>query len=293
VAEVVNATDEQVKQLEAIAREHQEAAHAAQAQRRELMEAKREEIDALRREMREARRAGDNERVRELQGQIREIIGKRPHGLMRQTHEKIKAILTEEQRPAFEAMVAELRSGDRHPRRGGERPGRRGGEVNIYDFIKRVADAVDPTDEQRQQLQKIAADHIRALKAAEADRDIARQEHREELESLHRQLREARKARDAEQIKALGETMRGLLGAPMRDVVKSTHDKIKAILTDEQKPKFEAVVKEARTQAGKRLRERGDRFRGRRARAKRPDRLPPPPLPPAPPEPPPPPPVEP
>lgn len=284
---MVNATEEQVKQLEAIASEHKEAAQAAQAQRREVMEAKREEIDALRQQMRAARRSGNDERIRELQSQIHEIIGTPPGELMRQTHDKITAILTEQQRPAFEAMVAELRPGDRQPRRGGERPGRGGEEVNIYDFIKRVADAVEPTDEQRQQLEKIAADHIRALKAAEADRDIARQEHREELASLHRQLREARKAGDEEQIKALGETMRDLMGAPIRDVVKSTYDKIEAILTDEQKPKFEAVVKEARSQDGKRLRERGNRLRGRRAGARRPDRLPPPPVPPAPPEPPP------
>jgi Spy/CpxP family protein refolding chaperone len=118
--------------------------------------------------------------------------------------------------------------------------------------MERVIAAVEPTDEQRQQLRAIAADHIRAMKAAEADRTIALQSHREQIEALRRQLREAHKEGNTEQAKTLRTQLDDLTGTPTTDVLKATHEKIAGILTAEQKVKFDALVEEMRTDLGRR-----------------------------------------
>ena len=260
VIETVGATPEQAKQLEAIAEEHRKGAEAARAGREETMREHAAELQTLREQAGEAQRAGDSEKANQVHEQMRALMGGATMDLMRQTRDKIAAILTQEQRVKFEEMTRQMRQ-----RWGAEAGGPGGGQmgdVNIYRFMERVIQEVQATEDQRKQFRQIAAGHIEAVKAAEAKAVVAREENRQELEDLHRQAREARRANKPEEVKAIEEKIRAIMGAPMQDVFKATRDKIAATLTDEQKPKFEALVKQWQDRAGQRLRQAGPGPRG-------------------------------
>jgi len=268
VAEAVNATPEQIEQLQAIAAEHKTAAQAARTARHEQLKANEEQLRTLREQMREARQAGEEQKVTELRQQMRELMGSPPGDLMRQTHAKITGILTAEQKTAFEEFLAKDRPGVRERAgRPGPPRGPQGQEPNIYRFVDRVIEAVDATEEQRGQLRAIAADHIRAMKAAEADRAIALQSNREQIEALRRQVREAHREGNTEQARTLRKQLDDLTGTPMADVLKATQEKIAGILTAEQKVKFDALVQDAR--GGRGPRSAGDRPGYRAGKAER------------------------
>lgn len=252
VAEAVKATPEQIEQLKVIAAEHNAAAQTTRSARQEQTEANEEQLRALREQMREARQAGDDQKVSELHGQIRALMGSPRGDLMRETRAKITAILTEEQKTAFEEFLAKDRKGLRErAARPGLAWGPRGQGPNIYRFIERVIETVEATDEQKTQLQTIAGEHVRAMKAAEADREIALQTHRDEIETLRLQMRDAHRAGNTEQYEALRTQLEELTGAPIADVLKATQTKIAAVLTEEQKVKFDALIEEMQANVGK------------------------------------------
>ncbi len=266
VAQAVNATEEQVTKLEAIAAEHRQAAEDARAQRKQAMEANREELHALREQMREAREARDRQRAREIRDQMRGIAGQDREELMRQTHDKIAAVLTPEQLPAFQELVAEhkqRRQAKGGKGRFGDRPGKDGGKFRIHRFMRRLSEAISPSEEQQQQLQTIASEHVEAMKAAQASLATARQENREELQALRGQIKEARQAGDKETARALHEQMRTIVGTPGKEVIDSTLAKIAALLTEEQKPEFDALVAEMSEKEGKRHRDHWGRGKGK------------------------------
>ncbi|MBN1512309.1 MAG: Spy/CpxP family protein refolding chaperone [Phycisphaerae bacterium] len=245
VAEAVKATPEQIEKLKAIAAEHKTAAEAARTARQEQAKANEEQLRTLHEQMREARKAGDDQKVSELHGQIRALMGSPRGDLMRETRAKITAILTDEQKTAFEEFLAKDRKGLRqHVGQPGPAWGPRGQGPNIYQFIERVIETVEATDEQKTQLQVIAGEHIRALKATEADREIAMQTNREQIETLRRQMRDAHKAGNTEQVTTLRKQLEELTGTPIANVLKVTQEKIAAILTAEQKAKYEALMEE-------------------------------------------------
>ncbi len=272
VADVVDATDEQVAELEVIARKYKDAVESARAERKLVMEARGEELKSLREKMREARAAGDDAKMKELKGEIREILGGRSQQeLMRQARKEITDLLTPEQRIKFEALMARMNGGGKGRATTPARAERRGGGAGIYRFIRSLAEEVRATEEQRRALLAIAADHVRAIKAAEAEQIIAREEGRQRLEALHQQLREARRSGDVKTARGLREQIEGIVGTPFRDIMRQTHDRIVDVLTEEQMPKFEAMRSELRKTAG----ERAAPLRGRSpAKGPRPERLP-------------------
>ncbi len=272
VAEAVNATPDQVEQLRLIAAEHQAAALAVREARRNPARADGEQLRALREQMREARREGDNQKVRELHEQIRAYRGGPRGDLMHETHAKITAILTAEQKAAFEAFLAKDRPALRE-RAGRPGPARSlaGSGPNIYRFIERVGETVEATQEQRQQLQAIADEHVRAVKAAEADHQIAVESNREQIQTLRGRMRDARRAGNIEQVEALRAQLDALESTSMIDIRKATREKIEAVLTAEQRAKLDTLIGEYPANRGDRGRHGRD-IRGGEAKKHQRDR---------------------
>lgn len=287
LADAVDATPEQIEQLEAIADEHD----AALAEQEALTQEQQAELDQLREEHHAARMDGDDKAAEELHAQIQALQGGGRESLRRETHEKIAAVLTEEQQPIFEEMIASSRPGfgpgprergprDRGPRdrgaRGDRGPGGRVG-MGIHLFIDQLEEKVELTEEQKSQIDAIAVEHQKAMTELSKSQAANREQNHEKFEDLRDQLRDARADGDDEQVAAIQKEMRELMAGPAKEVMQGTLDKIAAALTPEQTPAFEALVEEMKS----RLEQRGpgmrpgrggpdgddsDRPRGRRGR---------------------------
>jgi len=181
--------------------------------------------------------------------------------VMRETRAKIAAILTPEQFTVFEEMSWRRGRGmgtrGMRGMRGRDMRGRdmRGKdcwqEVGMQRFLNRLAQEIDATEEQQQQLETIAAEHSEAMKTAQTEQATVRSERYEELEDLHRQVRVARQTGNGETVEALREEIHAIMAGPIEDVVNDTLAKIEALVTDEQKPQFDALVTEMRAKGGK------------------------------------------
>lgn len=105
-------TEDQKVQIKSIMEE-------AKGIREDFMEEHGAELDALREKMKEAREAKDREQMKQLADELRAIMeaGPKPEA----TVNKIKEVLTPEQREKFDDRVAEFK--EKHPRpEPGERP---------------------------------------------------------------------------------------------------------------------------------------------------------------------------
>jgi hypothetical protein len=81
---------------------------------------------------------------------------------------------------------------------------------------------------------------------------------------LREQMREASEDGDEEEVQALREQMRALMGAPQnQESLDAALTKIGDVLTEEQKPAFEALVTEAKANQAERPGFRGPGERGR------------------------------
>lgn len=98
---------------------------------------------------------------------------------------------------------------------------------------------LDLTDEQREKIRALAADGRQAMEAW-------RQEHETELTELREQIADAREARDREKLKGLHEKMK-VLHASLPEKARLL-ERIKEVLTDEQRQKLEQRLEELREQ---------------------------------------------
>lgn len=272
VAETVDASEEQVAQLEAIAAEHKTSADAGREAMSALTDEQKSELKDLHDQVREARRAGDTDKVESLQAQIHDTMGWDPRELMESTHDKIVAVLTPEQVTKFEAMAKERKPGEGFGRgkgkgqghgRGfgdgegfgrGDRRGPRDGGAWINRFVERVIDEVDATEEQQTQLKTIATEQTAALSAAREAKQAECKEsgNRDEMRELMHDLRDAREDGDAEEVAKIQEQIKALRGTPAGEqVAQATFDKIASVLTEEQMPAYETLVAQAKERMSK------------------------------------------
>ena len=247
VIAAVEATPEQTEKLKAIAAEHEAATTAARQKTAALSDEQRTQLKSLREEARAARRAGNTEEVDKLQAQIQELAGTNPAELVKSTHQKIAAVLTAEQLPAYREVVAahNQQRGPGNGRGGRGGPEERGQGFMLQRFIDRVIEEVDATDEQQTQLEAIAKEHALAAKEAREKAQAARTAITDKLDELREELHAAMKDGDEEKTATLRTQMRELMGVPERDaMIQTTLDKIGKVLTAEQKPAYDALVAE-------------------------------------------------
>lgn len=260
VIEAVDATEEQQTELKAIAEAHNKSAEEVRTKMAALTDEERQELQELRGKVRDARRAGDNDEVTRLQSEIHEIVGTEPAGLLKSTHDKIAAVLTEKQLPAYQALLksqASNRGGRGARGRGG--PGEGQGFM-LQRFLDRVTEEVDATEEQQAQFKTIAAEHEAAVKAAREKAAANREANREKMQELREAMRDAAEDGDEEEMASLRTEMRTLVGgADRNEQINATLEKIGKVLTEEQTPKYEALVAELK----ERMAEAPQGFEGR------------------------------
>ncbi|MBK8913144.1 MAG: hypothetical protein IPM64_00840 [Phycisphaerales bacterium] len=129
---------------------------------------------------------------------------------------------------------------------GGERrrgPEGRGGEGRQFagaGMIARVADELQLSEEQRQEVLAVVADHFRAIRDEEEQSETG-----QAIRALREQMRQAREAGDQEQLAALREEMRKLNDgggedrrARMEAGMEALREKIMPLLNEEQQAKF-------------------------------------------------------
>lgn len=270
VIEAVDATQEQAAQLEAIAKEHQEAVESMRDAHADQTDEERAQVRDLHRQVREARRDGDDAQVEKLQGEIHEIMGANPRDLLEQTHAKIAAVLTAEQQPAFQELLKtqrdSFRRGAGRQGRGGPGgpEGRRGQGLVIERFIARVIEVTDATPEQQVELKKIGAEHADAVKEARAQAVADRKANAGKIRSLREEMGAAIEDGDEEAVQELRAQMRTLMGGSTEELFQQTVDKIAKVMTKEQQPAYDELVAETRERLEQRpiLDERGPRGRG-------------------------------
>jgi len=266
VAEAVDASDEQLAQLEVIAEEHEQAMAATRNQRDEMTDAQREELSALRKQAREARRAGDDALAEKLRTQVQSLTAPSPREITEATHAKIAAVLKPEQLPAFRELVRAQRQGrgEGFGVRGRGGPGAGPGEgLALQRFIERVIVEVDATDEQQAQMKAIAEEHVESVKAEREHAAEARAENRERLQELQAEMREAQADGDEEAVQTIRAQVHELMGGPERGaLMEAAFEKIGAVMTEAQKPAYDALVAETK----ERLAEPRGGFGGPRAR---------------------------
>ncbi len=112
----------------------------------------------------------------------------------------------------------------------GRKPGGRGHEM------MRLLSELNLSDEQKTQIREIQSDFFTKMKAFHS-------EHGDEMKALRDQFKEAMESKDREQAKEIGEKMKKL--ADENGVGLKAHaDKIRSVLNDEQKAKFDEKIKE-------------------------------------------------
>ena len=146
---------------------------------------------------------------------------------------KIDDLLNDEQK---EKVCSPFK--ERIAQRGGPGQGFKDG-FQMRRFLKRVADAVEATDEQREQLDTIGKEFSEAQDKAREARREAMKENRDKIRELHSQLREASKEGDSETVDKIRKEIQELIKADNKNAVAvdETLAKIEKILTDEQKEK--------------------------------------------------------
>lgn len=112
--------------------------------------------------------------------------------------------------------------------------------------LERLLGTLNLTDQQKAQIKEILA-------AFKKDVDAWRAQHQDELQKIHAEIRAAREAKDKEKVQAAMKKLHTLLETAPKP--REMLEKIKAVLTPEQKQKFEAELKEIRE---KRLEHRGE-----------------------------------
>ncbi|HRX86482.1 MAG TPA: Spy/CpxP family protein refolding chaperone [Phycisphaerae bacterium] len=134
VAVEVNATDDQRAQFQDILKQHQAEAQAEREKMDAARDEHREELQDLRSQMREAIADGDEAKIADLRQQMSKLMGARQRNQMiNDVLAAIGDVLTDEQKPAYEGLVAEMKErlaatsrGVRGPRPEGRGPGRGG-----------------------------------------------------------------------------------------------------------------------------------------------------------------------
>ncbi len=136
---------------------------------------------------------------------------------------KIRELLTEEQRAKYEEMEKRVRKAMNRPgREEGERPGRRGDPLEM---VKLVAKELGLTEQQQEAIKELA---------------------KESRNQMMKILEEARNSGDFSKVKETVERLQ-----------KDLEEKVRSMLNDEQKTKFDAFLKEGRDGLKKLIERRG------------------------------------
>lgn len=180
-------------------------------------------MEEFRDRVHEAREAGDREQMKELHEEGRL--------LMEEQSDRMKAVLTPEQFAKYEALSAEHhgKHGMRHGGKGHH--GKRMHEPkDPAEAAAKLAEKLGLSDEQKAQAEKIFAES-----------HPQRQELHEKAKALHEEARALKESGDEEAMRAKKEQFKAL-----KQEGKALHDaqaeKIKAILTDDQRAKFEEMM---------------------------------------------------
>jgi Spy/CpxP family protein refolding chaperone len=180
----------------------------------------RDALRELNREYRQARDAGDTQRAEELRKQMREMARNRG-GMVSEFLDAVDGILNEQQRERLNEMRERL-----------ERRGPRG--QGLRELMRELPDALNLTEEQRAFLD--------GLLAEERERVGQLREQFAKLRPLFQELREAMQNRDEARVAEIEAEIERL--RPERPDPLALAEKLKEVLTDEQKQQLDQLVAE-------------------------------------------------
>ncbi len=147
------------------------------------------------------------------------------------------------------AALAQTEGGDPGRRPRGEGPGREGRRQQrdpvegLRQLREAMGDELQLTDQQFDAIDELFESHVKQVEDLRAEDEQRRAQNEEEVRDLRRQMREASENDDREKARELGMRVQELT-APS-PAIREANDKfsgdVKAKLTDEQRPKFDAL----------------------------------------------------
>jgi Spy/CpxP family protein refolding chaperone len=130
--------------------------------------------------------------------------------------------------------------GHRRAGRGGPADGPRGGAMMVDRQMERLTKDLSLSQDQQDKIRKLITANNDQMH--EQMRTQMTPENRTKMQDLHKQIRDAQAAGDTEKAKTLQGQMGELMGTSKREAaLKKLQTDIAAVLTDEQKPKFDKI----------------------------------------------------